>query len=96
MHIDNANTDPILSIIPFHEIRIITGTSKIKIVERRLRHCVVKSAQSNDDNAADVLGTIVSIFIFYARTVRPVKPMNTSSNVIFPFLETLITSGSFR
>ncbi len=35
-------------------------------------------------------------FYIYARTVRPVRPMNTSPKVIFPFLETLITSGSLR
>ncbi len=63
MHVDNANAGPSLSIIPFHEISMITGTSKIKTVDLRLRHCVVKSARNNEDKAADVLGTIVSIYI---------------------------------
>ena len=76
---------------------MMTGTSKTRITDLLLRHWVLKSALNRQDNAVEVDGIIVSIFIkFYARTVRPVRPINTSSSVILPFLDTLTTSGLFR
>ena len=61
MQEERAKAPPTLSIIPFHEMRIIVGTNNTNIDERRLRHWVVKSARSRAVNASDVFGTIVSI-----------------------------------
>jgi hypothetical protein len=91
-----AKAPPILSIISFHDKRIITGTNNVSTTDLRLRHWVLRSARNKDFNTIDVVGIVVSINKFYTRTARPVKPMNTSSKVILPFLDTAITSGSSR
>jgi len=63
MHEESANAPPSLSIIPFHEIRIITGTSNTSINERRLRHCVVRSARSNALKTSEVFGMVVCMIV---------------------------------
>jgi len=61
IQVESANAPPSLSTTPYHEIRMITGTSNTRINERRLRHCVVKSARSRDERTADVFGIVVSM-----------------------------------
>ena len=98
IQLESAKAPPNLSISPFHEIKIIVGTSITMITALRLRHCVVKSAPSNEVSAAEVDGILVCMFmiLFYERIARPVRPMNTSSNVIFPLRDALMTSGLVR
>ncbi len=61
IHDERTKVAPSLSIAPFQEMRIMTGTKRTRITERRLRHWVVKSALSREDNADEVFGTIVCI-----------------------------------
>ena len=63
IQVDSANGPPIFSMIPFQETRMMTGTSKTRITDLLLRHCVLKSALNRQDNAVEVDGIIVSIFI---------------------------------
>jgi Lon protease-like protein len=54
--IESAKAAPTLSIMPFHEIKMMTGTNNAMITERRLRHCVIKSARIKDLKAMEGLG----------------------------------------
>src|SRR5450432_605758 len=99
MQLDNTKAPPNLGIRPFHAKMMTVGMNKISTNDLRLRHCAIKSARNNEDKTALVAGMVVVgiyNFLFYERTVRPVRPMNTSSSVIFPLREALITSGSSR
>src|SRR5690349_22655807 len=63
IQVERANGPPNFSITPFHEIRIVTGTSNSRIKECLLRHCVTTSARSREFKAADVFG-IVRVLYF--------------------------------
>jgi hypothetical protein len=56
---ESANAPPFIATNPFHEIKMITGTTNVSITDRRLRHCVVKSARKSDARTEDVLGITV-------------------------------------
>lgn len=62
--VESANGPPICGIIPFHDIRIITGTNNEIITDRRLLNKVATSALNKVINTVDVLGITVSIFDF--------------------------------
>src|SRR4029078_4941068 len=67
MQVESANGPPIFSTMPFQEIRIMIGTRRSKTNERLLRHCVMRSARSNELKAMDVFG-IVCIISVWLRT----------------------------
>jgi len=63
IQLDNTKPPPNFGIAPFHEISIMTGISKIKISDLRLRHCVVKSARSNEESTALLDGMMVVVML---------------------------------
>jgi len=61
MQVESANGPPNFSTIPFHEMRMIMGTSNSKMNERLLRHWVTRSARSRELKAVDVFGIVSMI-----------------------------------
>jgi hypothetical protein len=62
MQLESTKVPPNFSTNPFHEISITIGTSTTSISDLLLRHCVVKSARSNEESTEDVDGIAVCIF----------------------------------
>src|SRR3569833_1273392 len=101
MQLARTKAAPNRGIRPFQVMRMMVGT-RITIREaRRLRQIVVRSAFSRCANMAEVEGSVLAGMMveygcYYERISVPVRPMNTSSSVIFPLREARMTSGLSR
>jgi hypothetical protein len=64
MQLESTKVPPSFSTNPFHEISIKTGITTTRITDLLFRHCVVKSARSNEESIDDVEGIVVCILRF--------------------------------